>query len=63
MSMIIETERSFLREMIAQDFDALYKVPANSDTMKYYPYSFWKKQVENWINKNLNRYRVFGFGL
>ena len=63
MSMIIETERLFLREMTAGDFDALYKVLADSDTMKYYPYSFGKKEVENWINKNLERYRVFGFGL
>ena len=35
---IIETERLFLREMTAGDFDALYKVLADSDSMKYYPY-------------------------
>ena len=63
MSMIIETERLFLRKMTAGDFDALYKVLADSDSMKYYPYSFGKKEVENWINKNLERYLVFGFGL
>ena len=61
--MIIETERLFLREMSAGDFDALYKVLADSDSMKYYPYSFGKKEVENWISKYLERYRVFGFGL
>ena len=61
--MIIATERLFLREMTAGDFDALYKVLADSDSMKYYPYSFGRKEVENWINKNLERYRVFGFGL
>ena len=32
MSMIIETERLFLREMTAEDFDALYKVLADSDS-------------------------------
>ena len=63
MSMIIETERVFLREMTARDFDALYKVLADPDTMKYYPYSFGRIEVENWITKNLERYRVFGFGL
>ena len=36
--MIIATERLFLREMTAGDFDALYKVLADSDSMKYYPY-------------------------
>ena len=33
--MIIETERLFLREMTAGDFDVLYKVLADSDSMKY----------------------------
>ena len=63
MFMIIETERLFLREMTVRDFDALYKVLAEADTMKYYPYSFGKEEVENWISKNIERYRVFGFGL
>ena len=34
MSMIIETERLFLREMTARDFDTLYKVPADSECKK-----------------------------
>lgn len=38
--MVIETDRLILREMIENDFDALYAVLADSDIMKHYPYSF-----------------------
>lgn len=61
--MIIETERLILREMTEDDFDALYKVLADSDIMQHYPYTFDKDRVKNWITRNTERYRVFGFGL
>ena len=59
----IETERLFLREMTADDFDALYTVLTDSDIMQHYPYTFDEARVRNWIGKNIERYRVFGFGL
>ena len=59
----IETERLYLREMTPEDFDSLYAVLADSDIMQHYPYTFDEARVRNWINKNLERYRVFGFGL
>ena len=61
--MIIETERLFLREMKESDFDALYKVLAYSDIMQHYPYAFDENRVINWIQRNIERYRIFGFGL
>lgn len=61
--MKIETERLFLREMNEADYDALYLVLADSDIMQHYPYSFDEKRVRGWIEKNMERYRVFGFGL
>lgn len=61
--MKIETKRLFLREMTLADFDALYTVLADSDIMQHYPYTFDETRVRNWINKNIDRYRVFGFGL
>lgn len=60
---MIETSRLFLREMGPEDFDALYAVLADSDIMQHYPYTFDEARVRNWINKNIERYRVFGFGL
>ena len=60
--MKLETKRLFLREMTPDDFDALYAVLADSDIMQHYPYTFDEARVRNWINKNIERYRVFGFG-
>ena len=61
--MTIETERLFLREMKENDFDALYEVLADADIMQHYPYTFDENRVRNWIQRNLERYRIFGFGL
>ena len=61
--MIIETEHLFLREMKENDFDALYEVLAVSDIMRHYPYTFDESRVRNWIQRNIERYRIFGFGL
>lgn len=45
------------------DFDALYKVLADSDIMQHHPYTFDDVRVKGWINKNTERYKIFGFGL
>ncbi len=61
--MVIETERLLLREMTDEDFDALYKVLADPDIMQHYSCVFDEKRVRCWIERNIERYRVFGFGL
>ena len=61
--MIIETSRLILREMNTGDYDALYAVLADSDIMQHYPYSFDEKRVREWIERNMERYRLFGLGL
>ena len=61
--MIIETERLFLREMKESDFDALYEVLGDADIMQHYPYTFDENRARNWIQRNIERYRIFGFGL
>lgn len=63
MKKILETERLYLREMDNDDFDALYKVLADSEIMVHYPYTFDEKRVREWIGRNMNRYRENGFGL
>ena len=57
------TERLLLREMTAEDFDALCRVLGDSDIMRHYPYIFDEARVRNWIARNMERYAVFGFGL
>lgn len=61
--MRIETNRLMLREMTEDDYDSLYSVLADSDIMQHYPYTFDETRVRNWISKNIERYRIFGFGL
>ena len=61
--MVIETERLILREMNEGDYDALYAVLADSDIMEHYPYTFDEARVRGWISRNIERYRIFGFGL
>lgn len=60
---MIETERLLLRNICEDDYDALYAVLADSDIMQHYPYTFDETRVRNWINKNIERYSIFGFGL
>ncbi len=61
--MVIETKRLILREMTENDFDALYRVLADPNIMQHYPYTFDEGRVREWINRNIGRYQVFGFGL
>ena len=61
--MQLETERLILREMVPSDFDALYKVWGDWDIMQHYPYTFDEKRVREWIERNMERYQIFGFGL
>ncbi|MBQ9886519.1 MAG: GNAT family N-acetyltransferase [Lachnospiraceae bacterium] len=61
--MQLETDRLILRELTTDDFNALYDVLADSDIMQHYPYIFDEARVLNWITKNIERYKVFGFGL
>lgn len=60
---VIETERLLLREMTNDDSPALYKVLSNSDIMQHYPYAFDANGVRGWIERNIKRYRILGFGL
>ena len=61
--MIIETERLRLREMNDDDFQPLYEVLADSEVMQHYPSAFDEARVRHWIQRNKERYRIFGFGL
>lgn len=60
---MIETERLILREMNMDDYEALSLVLCDAEIMQHYPYTFDEKRVRDWIDRNIQRYQMFGFGL
>lgn len=61
--MIIETERLVLREYRREDFEALYEIVSDPETMQHYPSPFDEERTRGWIEWNLENYRKHGFGL
>ena len=49
--------------MDMNDYEALYRVLADSHIMRHYPYTFDESRVRAWIERNMSRYRENGFGL
>ena len=60
---MIETERLLLREYSRDDFDALYEIMSDPETMQHYPAPFDKERTGRWIEWNLENYSKHGFGL
>ena len=61
--MKIETKRLVLREMTEDDFDALYAILSDPETMKYYPKPYDENGVNRWIAWCRDSYAKHGFGL
>ena len=61
--MVIETERLVLREYTLDDFDALFEIVSDPETMQHYPAPFDEKRTRDWIAWNLDNYEKYGFGL
>ncbi len=61
--MICETKRLILRKLTEQDFDALCKILQDPDVMYAYEHAFSNEEVQVWLDKQLNRYQQYGFGL
>jgi [ribosomal protein S5]-alanine N-acetyltransferase len=60
---ILETQRLILREFVAEDTDALARVLSDPEAMRYYPMSFDRKAVEEWMARNQRRCATDGHGL
>ena len=61
--MIIETERLKLREYTFDDFDSLYEILSDEETMRHYPEPFDEEKVRGWLQWNIDNYAEYGFGL
>ena len=60
---IIETERLKLREFTMDDVNDLAAIFADPIMMQYYPSTKDKEETKKWIEKNIERYKKYGFGL
>ena len=54
--MQLETERLILREYTMDDFDDLYEILSDEETMKHYSKPFDEEKVRYWINWNITNY-------
>ena len=63
MKRILETERLVLREFVPEDAKALARVLTDPETMQYYPGPYDRTGVEQWIERNRQRYAQDGTGL
>lgn len=60
---IIETARLRLREMALSDMDALSSMLQDDRVMYAYEGAFSDEETEDWMRKQIRRYRDYGFGL
>ena len=60
---ILETERLCLREMAPDDFPALCRILQDAETMTAYEGPFSDAEVKEWLDRQIARYRKWGFGL
>ncbi len=61
--MKLETKRLLLRELKQDDFDDICKLLQDPIVMYAYEGAFSKKEVQEWLDKQLRRYQNDGFGL
>ena len=61
--MILETERLYLREMTQVDFPLLCKHLQDPEVMYAYEHAYSDAEVQEGIDKQLQRYKNDGFGV
>ena len=60
---ILETRRLYLRRLTQEDFDALCRTLQDPEAMYAYEHAFSDEEVQQWLDRQLDRYRQYGFGL
>ena len=63
MAVYLETPRTFMREILGNDFDFLLRMMSDPQVMRYYPRPFGERDVRDFINRMRARYREDGCGL
>lgn len=60
---IPKTQRLYMREMEQDDFDALSRILQDEETMYAYNGAFGDEETQEWLDRQISRYRRYGFGL
>lgn len=60
---IPKTQRLYMREMEQDDFNALCKILQDEETMYAYNGAFGDEETQEWLDRQISRYRRYGFGL
>lgn len=60
---ILETQRLYLRKMEQSDFDSLCRILQDEETMYAYEGAFSDTEVQDWLDRQINRYEKWNFGL
>ena len=63
MPVYLETPRTFMREILGNDFDFLLRMMSDAQVMRYYPRPLGEKDVREFINRMRACYRDDGCGL
>lgn len=60
---VLETDRLYLRQMQQSDYTSLCEILQDEEVMYAYEGAFSDAEVQNWLDRQLNNYEVYGFGL
>ena len=60
---MIETKRLILRNYTMDDFNSLFEIMSDPETMQHYPAPFDENRTKDWIIWNIENYKKYGFGL
>ncbi len=61
--MILETQRLFLRQMTQDDIPSLCAILQDPEVMYAYEHAFSDEEVQQWLDRQIQRYHRDGFGL
>ena len=61
--MVLETTRLILRDYTLEDFEALFEILSDAETMQHYPKPYDEEMTKHWIEWNIQNYQKFGFGI
>lgn len=61
--MILETNRLYLRKMTQEDFPSLCEILQDVEVMYAYEHAFSDDEVQEWLDKQIERYKQDGSGL